>query len=115
MTEERKQAEGITAEEFIRNKIRKKYSLSETSPMNSLGWYSINAEEALRWSHEFAALKVAEATKGTYPKGFTEWICKAIFKDLTEDDTYSLPAEFYKQKKTTDELLEYWKQNIQGK
>ena len=65
---ERKRAEEMTAEEFIRDKVREKYSLLKTSHMNSLSWYSINAEEALRWVYEFASLKVSEEIKEMIPK-----------------------------------------------
>ena len=92
--------------------------------MNSLGWYSINAEEALRWSHEFAALKVSEATKGMYPAAFVEWTGKnaniLIYPNsrgnwlLTRVVTGINPSVEYDEY-TTDELFDYWKQNIQGK
>jgi len=58
--EELKQAE-VTAEEFIRGKVREKYAIPETLEMFELWVYDVTAEESLRWAHEFAALKVAEA------------------------------------------------------
>jgi hypothetical protein len=46
----------ITAEEFIREKIRQKLELK--GEMMGLWCYSLNGEDALRWANEFAELKV---------------------------------------------------------
>jgi hypothetical protein len=48
----------ITAEEFIREKMRQKYGI-ENKEMAGLWTYKCNGEEALRWAHEFANIKNA--------------------------------------------------------
>lgn len=50
----------MTAEEFIREKIRQKFELKGSEPINALWMYNINGDEALRWIHEFAELKLKE-------------------------------------------------------
>lgn len=42
----------LTAEKFIREKVRSKYEVQ--GEMKALHTYSITGEEALRWAHEFA-------------------------------------------------------------
>lgn len=49
---------GLTAEEFIRAKIRTKLELK--GEMKGLRYYQINGEDALRWTHEYAVLKANE-------------------------------------------------------
>ena len=44
----------LTAEEFIREKIRQKLEIK--GEMKRLWTYGCNGEDALRWSHEFATL-----------------------------------------------------------
>lgn len=45
--------DSLSAEEFVREKIRKKLEL--TGQMNALHSYSVNGEECLRWAHEYAS------------------------------------------------------------
>ncbi len=54
----------MTAEEFVREKIRNKFKLD--GPMMGLQCYSINGEEALRWAHEYMILCSQENPKGDY-------------------------------------------------
>ena len=51
----------LTAEEFIREKIR--FRDQEKGAMNALIMYDCTGEEALRWAHEFAELKINNAKK----------------------------------------------------
>ena len=55
--------EPMTAEEFIREKIRQKFELK--GDMMGLWCYSLNGEDALRWAHEYASKPtVAEREAG---------------------------------------------------
>ena len=56
--------EPMTAEEFVREKIRARDKIS--GKMDGLYLYICTGEEALRWAHEFASLKptVAEREVG---------------------------------------------------
>ena len=95
MTDERKQAEEILYKYYMDRSIS-------------------TYEACLKSMHEYAALKVAEATKEMYPKEFILW------KDENAD--YDEEDELYFT--TTDEMMgigtwltfeivfEYWKQNI---
>lgn len=72
MTDERKQA-GITAEEFIRNKIHEKFYIPAGVVIDGMSAYAIGADTVVMWAHEFAAFRVAdlqaelaEATKEMY-------------------------------------------------
>jgi len=61
-----------------------------------------------------ASLKVAEATKEMYPKAFVEWIgSESPYEYHTKDKiwTYGI-VSLADSRMTTDELFEYWKQNI---
>jgi hypothetical protein len=58
--EQRRQTEKITAEEFVRNKIREKYGIPAEAISNGLSAYIMTADEAVRWAHEFASLRIAE-------------------------------------------------------
>jgi len=49
----------ITAEEFVREKIRDRDDLR--GAMMGLHYYDCDAEEALRWAHEFAQIVKKEA------------------------------------------------------
>ncbi len=91
--------------------------MSEVAAMNGLWMYSITAEEALRWIHEFASLRLAEATKEMYPKEFVAWILTHAASDINEELpvpkwTAYLSGFSNKIYWTTDELFECWKQNI---
>lgn len=44
----------ITAEEFIREKIRKSFGID--GEMKALNMYAVSGEDALRWAHEFASI-----------------------------------------------------------
>lgn len=46
----------LSAEEFIREKIRAKNSFPENYQMEGLHCYNVNGEECLRWAHEFKEL-----------------------------------------------------------
>ena len=48
----------MTAEEFIREKIRQKFELK--GDMMGLWCYSLNGEDALRWAHEYASKPTGE-------------------------------------------------------
>jgi hypothetical protein len=57
------------------------------------------------------ALRVAEATKGMYPKEFVKWCIydeELFYGNLSEE----LITNNYGGFKSLDELFEYWKQNI---
>ena len=44
----------MTAEEFIREKIREKYLLPPKAAMAGLQIYNVTGEDCLRWAHEFS-------------------------------------------------------------
>ena len=81
-------------------------------------------EDLFRFAEAYAALKVAETTKEMYPAAFLEWAGKnaniLIYPNsrgnwlLTRVVTGINPSVEYDEY-TTDELFEYWKENIQGK
>jgi len=63
--------------------------------------------------HDYASLKVAEATKEMYPKEFVEWKDNNLIRKLggwvfNYDNVLMQEARW----KTLDELFDYWKQNI---
>ena len=95
---ERKQAE-----EILRNEL----NIARLSPLQFDG--------IMRSMKAFADLKVAEAIKGMYPKEFIEW---AVINCRAEGNTslwlynYDDKTETYLNVSTTDELFEYWEQNI---
>ena len=60
----------ITAEEFIREKIREKHEIK--GQMNALWKYEVNGEDALRWAHEFKELNLSLPKQPEESK--TEWI-----------------------------------------
>lgn len=82
--------EDLTAEEFIRDKIREKLELK--GPMNGLSSYILNGQDALRWAHEFAQLKIKERDKklvriSTYAKRIEKtqvWVAQLIIRDQLE-------------------------------
>jgi hypothetical protein len=49
----------LTAEEFVRNKIRQQRQIK--GEMRALWTYKVSGEDALRWAHEFALLKANDA------------------------------------------------------
>jgi hypothetical protein len=53
----------MTAEEFIRKKIKKRDNIE--GGMFGLWYYKCTGDEALRWAHEFAELKVSEVKNNT--------------------------------------------------
>ena len=72
-------------------------------------WQAGDVIDALQ---QFAAVKVAEATKEMYPKKFIMWVI------YTPPDDYSRllsQINFSGKRPSIDKLFEYWKQNIQGK
>jgi hypothetical protein len=79
--------------------------------------YGISSSDISLAAQEIAA-KTDEATKEMYPKAFIEW---AVINCRAEGNTtlwlynYDDKTETYLNAGTTDELCEYWKQNIQGK
>jgi hypothetical protein len=48
----------MTAEEFIREKIRAKNHFPENYDMEGLGNYTVTGTDALRWAHEYHQQKV---------------------------------------------------------
>lgn len=59
----------------------------------------------------YASIKLAEATKGMYPKEFVKWCIydeELFYGNLSEE----LITNNYGGFKSLDELFEYWKQNI---
>jgi hypothetical protein len=70
-------------------------------------------EDLFRFAEAYASLKVAEATKGMYPAAFLEWIGKNEFCKMNgKNGKWLFQSELYLIWKSTDELFEYWKQNI---
>jgi len=56
----------MTAEEFIREKIREKQELR--GEMQALWKYSVSGEDCLRWAHEYAELAALSPAKQEQPK-----------------------------------------------
>ena len=50
----------LTAEEFVRNKIREQRQIK--GEMRALWTYKVSGEDALRWAHEFALLKANDVS-----------------------------------------------------
>ena len=105
--EERKQAEDVMADNGFNFAL---FELENEHSAKNL----LNAFEAY-------ALKVAEATKEMYPKEFLMWIgfysTTLYYRDIDEMwlmtvfDIEGIPTDEYVEY-STDELFEYWKQNI---
>ena len=103
----------MTAKEWIINDWGEEWLSKE--------WQAGDVIDALQ---QFASLKVSEATKEMYPAAFLEWAGKnaniLIYPNsrgnwlLTRVVTGINPSVEYDEY-TTDELFDYWKQNIQGK
>ena len=99
----------LTAEEFIREKIRQKLEIK--GEMKRLWTYGCNGEDALRWSHEFATLhaqkiadKMAEERLRD-EKAFTDW-CINHVEIESREEKYIIDNE------TTiysfSDLMDYW-------
>lgn len=51
----------LTAEEFFRNKIRESYQVLQSFSLSQMDY--LNAEQAMRWAHEFAQKYKEKADK----------------------------------------------------
>ena len=73
-------------------------------------WQAGDVIDALQ---QFASLKVAEVTKGMYPRSFVEWIGEnEFYKVKGKRGKWIFQTEPYVIWKSTDELFEYWKENV---
>jgi len=107
MTDERKQAEEILLDVFEMGMAAQEIGMPSFDMIKQTG--SID-----KMIDNLFSLKVAEATKEMYPKAFIDWATKNCYceeKDLWLYD-WSKEQEQFMQSFTTDELFEYWKQNI---
>jgi len=108
MTDERKQAEDAMAENGFN------FALFELENEHS-------AKNLLNAFKSYASLKVAEVTKEMYPAAFIEWIGtnanmlyfpnfngRWLLSRVIMSENPSIEYDEY----TTNELFEYWKQNI---
>ena len=101
--------------DFFKLFIKARKELCSQSPTET---YSL--EEAIRKAFD-ASLKAAEATREMYPLAFIMWIgfsaVNLYYRDVDEKwiktrfEMSENPSEEYDEY-TTDELFEYWKQNI---
>lgn len=99
----------MTAKEYIINDWSEEWLKHE--------WQAGDVIDALQ---QFAALKIAEATKEMYPKEFVVWMAIAAQEQDLWEGTGTVKWIYFTgtinmKFNSTDELFEYWKQNIQGK
>jgi hypothetical protein len=69
-------------------------------------------EDLFRFAEAYANLKIAEATKGMYPRSFVEW--KDMYVQFYAYGNTYYVRSIDKHFVGLESLFEYWKQNIQG-
>lgn len=89
----------ITAEEFIREKIRKSFGIS--GEMKALNMYAVSGEDALRWAHEFVSIP----THKEETIEFSEWVSDNGWRKLDNLKEWS-NGEIHR---TTNEIYEIFK------
>jgi len=77
----------ITAEEFVREKIRVKKDIKGS--MDALWKYEINGEDALRWAHEFGNIQYNQAIDDAAEKSYIVEVCEECgSRNLGAEDGY---------------------------
>jgi hypothetical protein len=92
----------MTAEEFIREKIRQKQDIKGS--MDALWKYQVNGDDCLRWAHEYMKMKEKEMMGNTlllFPKHskkeintITSFIIDAWLNKKIDDEQYNDIRDF---------------------